>query len=246
MIFSQYRKISYGIPSIFREVLLSKIFMAGGGISRLSLETSLSHSRKNSWGALFFRKFLDWINCIRSCTAILSKNDFLTVPKYFARDSLSFQKILLSKIFMAGRGISRLSLETFLSHSTEKNSRGTLLFQKISGSKNLHKMMYHDFVEWCFPHSTENFSKGTLCLPENFWYRKFWRIRGGYHYLPSKFFCLTMPENFVKEQFCVSENFWYRKILCRRGGSRFCLGNFLSHSTKKFCRGHFCFRMFLD
>ena len=147
---------------------------------------------------------------------------------------------------MARGGITRLSLDTFLSYSTEENSRGTLLFQKISGSKNLHKMMYHDFVECCFSHSTENFSKGTLCLPENFWYRKFWRIRGGYHYLPSKFFCLTVPENFVKEQFCVSENFWYRKILYRRGGSQFCLGNFLSHSTKKFCRGHFCFRKFLD
>ena len=182
--------------------------MAGGGISRLSLETSLSHSRKNSWWALFFRKLLDWINCIRSCTAILSKNDFLTVPKNVARDSLSFQKIILSKTFMARRGISRPSLETFLSHSTGRTPRGTLLFQKISGSKNLHKMMYHDFVENWFSHSTEKFRTGFLQFSEKFFYRKFLWLVGGYQDFLSKLLCLTLHKKllggpFFSEKFCI-------------------------------------------
>ena len=84
-------------------------------------------------------------------------------------------------------------------------------------------MVYHEFVESCFSHSTENFRRGTFCLWEKFWYRKFWRIRGGYHLLPSKIF-------------------WYRKILCRRGGSRFCVAIFLSHSTEKVRRGILVFQ----
>ena len=107
-------------------------------------------------------------------------------------------------------------------------------------------MVYHEFVESCFSHSTEKIRRRTLCLSESFWYRKFWRIRGGYHCLPSKIFCLTVPDNFVKEQLCVSEQFWYRKFLCRRGGSRFCVGSFMSHSTKNFRGGPVCFRKFQD
>ena len=40
----------------------------------------------------------------------------------------------------------------------------------------------------------------------------------GYHDLPLKNFCLTVPKNFVGEPFCVSQNFWFRKILWIRGG----------------------------
>ena len=131
----------------------------------------------------------------------VSETFCLTVPKNFVRAPFVSQEISLSKIVMDRKGISRFSLEIFLSHSTEI------------------------------------FRRETLCLSEIFWYRKFWKIRGGYHYLASKIFFLTVPENFVKEQLCVSKNFWYRKFLCRRGGTRFCVGNFLSHSTKKFRRG---------
>ena len=40
---------------------------------------------------------------------------------------------------------------------------------------------------------------------------------GGYHHLPSKLFCLTVPNHLVEEPICVSESFGYRKILCPRG-----------------------------
>ena len=175
----------------------------------------------------------------------MSKIVFLTVPRSFVGDSCSFRKKFFYRNFLLlGGGYHDFLSKLLCLTLPKKIPKRTPLFQKISGSKNLHKMMYHDFVESCFSLSTENFSRGTLCLPEKLWYRKFWRIIGGYHYLPSKFFCLIVPENFVKEQFCVSENLWCRKFLCRRGGSRYCLGNFLSHSTKNFCRGHFCFRNF--
>ena len=67
-------------------------------------------------------------------------------------------------------------------------------------------------------------------------------LEGVIIFLPSKIFCLTVPEKFVKEQLCVSETFWYRKFSCRRGASRFCVANFLSHSTEKFRRGILVFR----
>ena len=50
-------------------------------------------------------------------------------------------------------------------------------------------------------------------------------------------FCLTVPKNFVGEQFSVSENLEYRKsFLHEKGISRFCVENFLSHSTEKIRR----------
>ena len=42
--------------------------------------------------------------------------------------------------------------------------------------------------------------------------------RGGYHDLPLKIFCLTVPKKFVGELFCVSENFGCRKVLWIKGG----------------------------
>ena len=50
-------------------------------------------------------------------------------------------------------------------------------------------------------------------------------------------FCLTVPKNFVGEHISVSENLEYRKrFLHEKGISRFCVENFLSHSTEKLRR----------
>ena len=48
---------------------------------------------------------------------------------------------------MARRGRSRIPLKTFLSQSTEEIPSVTLLFEKLSGLKKLHRLVYHDVVE---------------------------------------------------------------------------------------------------
>ena len=58
----------------------------------------------------------------------LSKNVCLTVPKNLVGKPSVFHYFQLSENFMPLRGISRLSKETLLSHSTEKLRRGTFIF----------------------------------------------------------------------------------------------------------------------
>ena len=53
----------------------------------------------------------------------------------------------------------------------------------------------------------------------------------GYHDLPLKNFCLTVPKNFVEEPFFVSQKFSYRKMLGIREGAGitiFCQNCFVS------------------
>ena len=111
---------------------------------------------------------------------------------------------------MARRGISRLSLKTFLSHTTEKTHRGTLFFRKISGMKKLHEMVYHNFVEIWFSHSTEKFRSGTLWFSEKFFYRKILWIGGGISRLSLENFLSHSTEKFLGGHF-FSENFWIKK-----------------------------------
>ena len=66
-------------------------------------------------------------------------------------------------------GVSRFSVENFLSHSTETFLRGTLpCFRKILVSKflMLYKGGYHDFPSrFLLSDSTETFRRGTLVFP---------------------------------------------------------------------------------
>ena len=145
------------------------------------------------------------------CITILSKTDFLTVPKSFVGEPFFIRKILLSKIFMDRKGISRFSLELFLSHSTEKIPSVTLLSEKNSGLKKLHKMVYHDFVGNWFSQSTEKLRRGTLLFSESFLYRKSFWIGGGNHDFFSNFFCLTVPKTFLGGPF-FQKNSGLRKL----------------------------------
>ena len=127
----------------------------------------------------------------------------------------------LISIFYAkeeGGGVSRYSFENFLSHSTKKIHRRTLLcFRKLMRSKNfIHKRGYHDFLSKFFCLKVpKNFVEKPFGVSENFGYGKILCIRRGYHDFLSKFFCLKVPKNFVGEPFSASENFGYRKILCK-------------------------------
>ena len=135
------------------------------------------------------------------CITILSKIDFLTVPKSFVGEPFFIRNLLLSKIFMDRKGISRFSLELFLSHSTEKIPSLTLLSEKNSGLKKLNKMVYHDFVGNWFSQTTEKLRRGTLLFSESFLYRKSFWIGGGNHDFFSKLFCLTVPKTFLGGHF---------------------------------------------
>ena len=167
---------------------------------------------------------------MRWCITILSKFDFLTVPKSFVGEPFIFQKNFLSKKFMARTGISRFSLETLLSHSTEKIRRGTLVFQKFSGLKKLHKMVYHDFVEHWFSHSTGNIRRGTLHYSEKIFYRKILWIGGGYQDFLSKL--LGHSTGIIRRGNLVfQKNFWIKKIAWD-GVSQFCRIMFFSQYRK--------------
>ena len=58
---------------------------------------------------------------------VLPKIFCLTGPKNFVRGPVCFTKFLVPKKFMDKRGVSRLSVEIFFSHSAEKFGSGTLL-----------------------------------------------------------------------------------------------------------------------
>ena len=130
------------------------------------------------------------------------ENWFSLSTEKLRRGFLQFsEKYFYRKIFMARRGISRLSLETSLSHTTEKISRGTLVFQKVSGLKKLHKMVYHNYVEKWFSHSTEKFRRGTLQFSKKFSHWNFLWLGGGCHDILSKLFCLTLPKKLLGGHF---------------------------------------------
>ena len=123
----------------------------------------------------------------RSEISRLSLEIFLShSTEKFSRGNLRFSENLFNrKILWIGRGYHDF-LSKLLPHSTEKIRRRTLLFQKSSGLKKLHKMVYHDFVENLFSHSTEKFRRGTLRFSENLFNRKILWIGRGYHDFLSK------------------------------------------------------------
>ena len=176
--------------------------MARRGISRLSLETFLSHSTGRApRRTIFFQKFSGIKKLHKRCISTLSKIDSLTVPQDFVGEPFNFQKFSFIRNIMARRGISGLSLETSLSHSSEELLGGPF-FRKISGIKKLHKMVYHDFVENWFSHSTENFRRGLLQFSEKFFYRKVSWIGNGYQEFLWKLFCPTVPKKLIGGRLC--------------------------------------------
>ena len=141
-----------------------------------------------------------------------SKTFCLTVPKSFAGGP--FTNALISgfkKVWIRGKkrggGVSRFSLEIFLSHSAQKLRTKSFIVALILGTeKSLDKRggEYQDFPSTDF----------CLTVPKNFVGETFTvalfsgsqkvGIGGGYQDFPSKTFCLTVTKNFVGEPFSVS------------------------------------------
>ena len=126
----------------------------------------------------------------------------------------------------------------FLSHCTERTPRRTLLFQKSSGLKKWHKMVYHDFVENWFSHSTESFRRGTLRFSENN-YRKILWIGREYHDFLSKLFCLSVPKKNPKRTLLFHKTSGLKKL--HRMVYHDFVVKWLSHSTESFRRGTLIF-----
>ena len=138
--------------------------------------------------------------------------------------------------------VLRFSVQVFLSHSTEKFRRGSLLCsRKILRSKSVRDKRggeYHNFPSnfLCFTVPKkfvgESFSVSLISNIEKIW------IRGRRKYcdFPSKIFCLTVPKNFVGDPFCVPEKLWYRKTLGTREGANItiCRRNFFVSHCRKF------------
>ena len=116
---------------------------------------------------------------------IFCQNCFLAqCGKTSWRNPLVFQKISGIKNFMDKRVISRFSVQIFLSHSTKKPYKGTLLcLRKTLVSKTfMHKRgKGNTIIRFFLCHSTETFRKGTLlrCVSENFRSRESYWMRGG-------------------------------------------------------------------
>ena len=171
------------------------------------------------------------ISCIRGGKGGYydSRRKFVvSVLKNFAGKPLCFRKFLVSKNFMdnRGEGVSRFSIETLLSHSTETFRRGTLLCcvsEKFRSQKSLwikEAAGGGGSITIFRRKSTETFYRGTLLC-----FRKFPgsisfmdKRRGGSTVFCRIFFSVSVPKYFVEEPCCVSENFCYGKMLGIRDG----------------------------
>ena len=146
----------------------------------------LTVPKKFLGGPFGFRKFVNLKNCTRWCITILSNNEFLTVPKSFVGEHFIFQeKIFYRKVLWLGRWRHDFLSKLFCL-TVPKKILGGPFFQKSSGLKKLQKIVYHDFVEQWFSHTTEKFRGGLLQFPEKLFHRKFLCIGRGYHDFLSK------------------------------------------------------------
>ena len=143
-----------------------------GGASRLSVEILLSYSTENlRRGNLCFRKLLVSKNVKdkreRGHHDFPSKLCCLTVPKNFAGETCVSENFWYRKMLRIREreGASRLSIETLLSHSTEKLRRGNLCFRKFLVSKNVKDKRERGAsrlsIENFSSHNTEKFRRGN-------------------------------------------------------------------------------------
>ena len=132
------KKLRQGTILCCRKLLVGKnILSIGGGrgrVSRFSVEKFLSDcTRIFHWRTLWwFRKtllskiFMHRRGASRFCRNFLSHR---TETKIFVNNPSVFQKISgIEKNLWIRRGISRLSVEIFMSHSAEKFRKGILLW----------------------------------------------------------------------------------------------------------------------
>ena len=162
--------------------------MHKNGISLNSVEKSLSHSadkiRRRT--LLCFEKFLVSKSCKQSRGAGhhgFVESFCLTGPKRKAlwRNPSVFRKFSgIEKNLWIRWGLSRFSVEIFMSHSVENFRKGILLFLRKYMVSQCRK------TSWASLQCFRKFGVSKNFMPNR-----------GYHNFPSKIFCLTVPKNFV-------------------------------------------------
>ena len=145
-----------------------------GGVSRISVGTFLSHSTEKFHRGihLCFRKYLVSKKLkeerVREYQDFPSKNFCLAVPKNFVGESFSASLFSGIKKFYAserGEGVSRFSVEIFVSHGAEKFRRGeSFSVSLISGIEKFYAsesyVTIFDFLSSFFlSHSAEKFPR---------------------------------------------------------------------------------------
>ena len=105
-----------------------------------------------------------------------SKIFCLTVPKKFVREPFSVSLISgIEKVWIRGGGVSRFSVEIFMSHSAENFRKGILLFLRkflVSKSFTEDRGVSRFFVGNFWSQSAEKFRTGILYCCNIFGYRQ--------------------------------------------------------------------------
>ena len=146
---------------------------------------------------------------------IFCRSVFVSLPKQFVEEPFCtvFRKNSGGdkvKGKEGGRGVSKFSVEKFLSHSAETlvEEPFSAVFQINAGGekKIMEKMGERGIsifsVEKFLTQIAETFRRGTLKSFISLGYRKCLFFRGLYHEFLSNFFCLPVPKPFVEEHFC--------------------------------------------
>ena len=162
---------------------------------------------------------------------------------------MCFRKLPLAKKFKdkRGGGVSRFSIEIFLSHSAEKIRRGIFqCFTNFWSRKNLDKragVVYQDFPSKIFSLRAENFRRGIFNVAIISGIEKVWIREGGVTDLPSEFLSHCTEIIHWRTFWCFRKILLSKIFMHRRGASRFSR-NFFSHrtETKSFVKEPFCFR----
>ena len=131
--------------------------------SRFCVANFLSHStEKFRRGIVVFQKISGLKKLQKMVYHNFVENWFSHSTEKFRRWTLLFsENFLYRKFFWIGRGYHDFLWKFFCLTVPKKIPKSTLLIQKSSGLKKLHRMVYHNFVESCFSQSFEKFRRGT-------------------------------------------------------------------------------------
>ena len=166
---------------------------------------------------------------------------------------------------MPMRGISRFSRETLLSHSTGKLRREPFCVsqrfwyrESLMDRRGVGRNEYHDFLSKNFCLTVpKNFVGEPFSVSQSFCYRKILWIRGWEEgrsiTLICQFFLSHSTEKFRRGTFLFHKIFLVSKYSMdkrwgvKEGGvSRYSVKKFLSQSTEKLRREHFCVSLISD
>ena len=188
----------------------------------------------------FYRKFScigRWGGASRFCRNFLSHR---TETKSFVKEPFCFPEIFRDRknLWIRG-GISRFSVEIFMSHSAENFRKEILLFLRkflVSQSFMDEKGVSRFSVENFWPHSAEKLRGHPFNVSENLGYRKILCIIGGITSFRRKFFVSQCRKNSWASLQCFRK-FGVPKNMHNRGYHKFPSKLFLSHSAEKLRKG---------